>query len=119
MEETASWLSFTTCLKEIGREMQVGPREVQRRPREVQVRRLKQCNDVLDSEAYSDNEECSEEHLLSLDFILPDDLLERILTFLPIASVFRAGTVCKRWNSITLSRKFMWQWSKVPSQKPW
>lgn len=119
MEERASWLSFTTCLKEIGREMQVRPREMRSRLREIQVRRPQQCSDVLDFESYSDNEECSEEHLLSLDVILPDDLLERILTLLPIASVFRAGIVCKRWNSITNSKKFMWQWSKVPSQKPW
>ncbi|KAH9310406.1 hypothetical protein KI387_025441, partial [Taxus chinensis] len=76
--------------------------------------------DFLDSEIQSDSEECSaEEPVLSVDSILPDDLLERILAFLPIASVFRAGTVCKRWRSITLSEKFLWQCSKMPAQKPW
>lgn len=38
--------------------------------------------------------------------ILPDDLLERILGLLPVMNIFRAGAVCKRWNSITTSKRF-------------
>ncbi|XP_047338071.1 F-box/kelch-repeat protein At3g61590 [Impatiens glandulifera] len=53
---------------------------------------------------------------VSLDLILPDDLLERILAYLPIGSIFRAGCVCKRWNEIVSSRRFF---SNVLSQKPW
>lgn len=54
---------------------------------------------------------------VSLDNVLPDDILERILSFLPIASIFRASVVCKRWNEIVNSRRFLWA-TKLP-QKPW
>lgn len=56
---------------------------------------------------------------VSLDLILPDDLLERILSYLPIASIFRAGSVCKRWHEIVSSRRFIWNLSQVLTQKPW
>ncbi|KAM7511929.1 hypothetical protein LguiB_010804 [Lonicera macranthoides] len=58
---------------------------------------------------------------ISVDLILPDDLLERILAFLPIASIFRVGCVCKRWNEIVSSRRFLWNSSNtnVSQQKPW
>ncbi|KAI5647172.1 hypothetical protein M9H77_33177 [Catharanthus roseus] len=55
---------------------------------------------------------------VSLD-VMPDDLLERILSNLPIASIFRAGCVCKRWHEIVTSRRFIWNLSQVLSQKPW
>lgn len=56
---------------------------------------------------------------VSLDLILPDDLLERILACLPVASIFRAASVCKRWHEIVSSRRFLWNLSQVLSQKPW
>ncbi|XP_052194821.1 F-box/kelch-repeat protein At3g61590-like [Diospyros lotus] len=56
---------------------------------------------------------------VSMDLVLPDDLLERILAFLPIASIFRAGCVCKRWHDIVGSRRFLWNFSHVVPQKPW
>uniref|UniRef100_A0A5B7ASM0 F-box domain-containing protein n=1 Tax=Davidia involucrata TaxID=16924 RepID=A0A5B7ASM0_DAVIN len=56
---------------------------------------------------------------VSVDLILPDDLLERILAYLPIASIFRAGCVCKRWHEIVSSKRFLWNFSRVLSQKPW
>lgn len=56
---------------------------------------------------------------VSLDLILPDDLLERILSYLPIASIFRAGCVCRRWNEIVSSRRFVWNLSQGLTQKPW
>ncbi|CAM8974497.1 hypothetical protein QQ045_029640 [Rhodiola kirilowii] len=56
---------------------------------------------------------------VSLDIILPDDLLERILAFLPIVSIFRAGSVCKKWHEITSSKRFLWNASQILSQKPW
>ncbi|KAK0603600.1 hypothetical protein LWI29_006722 [Acer saccharum] len=34
--------------------------------------------------------------VVSVDSVLPNDLLERILAFLSIASIFRAGSVCKK-----------------------
>lgn len=54
---------------------------------------------------------------ISVDLILPDDLLERFLSYLPIASIFRAGSVCKRWHEIISSRRFLWNNSHA--QKPW
>lgn len=63
-----------------------------------------------------DNKETTE---VSLDLILPDDLLERILSYLPVPGIFRAGSVCKRWNEIVNSRRFLWNFSRVLSQKPW
>ncbi|MQL84972.1 hypothetical protein Taro_017474 [Colocasia esculenta] len=56
---------------------------------------------------------------VSLDVLLPDDLLERILAYLPTTSIFRAGCVCKRWNEIVKSRRFLWNLSVTQSQKPW
>ncbi|XP_075519132.1 F-box/kelch-repeat protein At3g61590-like [Primulina tabacum] len=56
---------------------------------------------------------------VSVDLILPDDLLERILAYLPIASIFRAGCVCKRWHEIVTSKRFLWNGSHVLAQKPW
>lgn len=56
---------------------------------------------------------------LSMDSVLPDDLLERILACLPIASIFKAGAVCKRWYEIVKSRRFLWILSHVLPQKPW
>ncbi|XP_019432872.1 PREDICTED: F-box/kelch-repeat protein At3g61590-like [Lupinus angustifolius] len=56
---------------------------------------------------------------ISVDVNLPDDLLELILACLPIASIFRAGCVCKRWHRIVTSKSFLWNISYVPPQKPW
>ncbi|CAM0881960.1 unnamed protein product [Alopecurus aequalis] len=36
----------------------------------------------------------------SLDMVVPDDILEKIFTFLPIASMIRSTAVCKRWHDI-------------------
>ncbi|KAK8284444.1 hypothetical protein V6Z12_D08G160400 [Gossypium hirsutum] len=59
------------------------------------------------------------EMIVSVDSTLPDDLLERILAYLPIASIFRAGSVCRRWHEIVSSKRFLWNFSHVLSQKPW
>lgn len=53
---------------------------------------------------------------ISMDLILPDDLLERILSYLPLASIFRAQAVCKKWHEIVNSERFV---SHTLSQKPW
>ncbi|XP_009415157.2 F-box/kelch-repeat protein At3g61590 isoform X1 [Musa acuminata AAA Group] len=55
--------------------------------------------------------------MVSLDSILPDDVLEKIFSFLPIASVIRAASVCKVWYHIIHSMRFIWA-NKLP-QKPW
>ncbi|XP_060218498.1 F-box/kelch-repeat protein At3g61590 [Lycium barbarum] len=77
--------------------------------------------DMVDFDSFSelndeDNREASSVHV---DLILPDDLLERILAYLPIASIFRASCVCKRWYEIVKSTRFLWNFSQVLSQKPW
>ncbi|XP_058100296.1 F-box/kelch-repeat protein At3g61590-like [Magnolia sinica] len=75
--------------------------------------------DIAEFEAFSEiSDEGDKDSLVSLDFILPDDLLERILSYLPIASVVRAGSVCKRWNKVVNSRRFLWD-SSILLQKPW
>ncbi|EPS67131.1 hypothetical protein M569_07645, partial [Genlisea aurea] len=56
---------------------------------------------------------------VAVDLILPDDLLERILGYLPIASIFRVGSVCKRWNDVVSSKRFLWYRADVPPEKPW
>lgn len=65
------------------------------------------------------NDEPSREVAAFMDLVLPDDLLERILSYLPIASILRAGCVCKRWNEIVTSKRFLWNNSHLSSQKPW
>lgn len=57
--------------------------------------------------------------ITSIDSVLPDDLLERILTHLPVASIFKVGCVCKKWNEIVRSRRFLWNFSRMSLQKPW
>lgn len=53
----------------------------------------------------------------SFDTILPHDILEKIFSFLPVASIIRAGSVCKRWNQVLHSGKSLW--ISMPTQKPW
>ncbi|KAL0412108.1 UNVERIFIED_CONTAM: F-box/kelch-repeat protein [Sesamum latifolium] len=79
-------------------------------------------NEAVEYESFSEiNDETEKEAAaaVSLDLILPDDLLERILAYLPIASIFRAGCVCKRWHEIVTSERFLWSTSHDASQKPW
>lgn len=73
----------------------------------------------FDSFSELSDEGNKETTIVSVDLILPDDLLERILAYLPIASIFRAGCVCKRWHEIVSSGRFLWNFSHVLSQKPW
>ncbi|KAL5727230.1 hypothetical protein ACHQM5_000449 [Ranunculus cassubicifolius] len=69
---------------------------------------------------YEHNDEGTRENMeVSLACILPDELLERILAYLPAASVFRVGCVCKRWNEIVNERKFLWNSADLLVQKPW
>ncbi|CAM8922690.1 unnamed protein product [Rhodiola kirilowii] len=55
----------------------------------------------------------------SINSILPDELLEQILVYLPLASIIRAGLVCKKWREITTSKRFLWNASQTVQQKPW
>ncbi|GMJ09874.1 HAWAIIAN SKIRT [Hibiscus trionum] len=78
------------------------------------------CKDIGEFESFSKlSDESNKETTISVDSILPDDLLERILSYLPIASIFRAGSVCRRWHEIVSSKRFLWNFSHVLLQKPW
>ncbi|XP_026660939.1 F-box/kelch-repeat protein At3g61590-like isoform X2 [Phoenix dactylifera] len=74
-------------------------------------------SEVAELEPVSGSNNGGEAFVVCLDSILPDDILERILSFLPIASIIRAASVCKRWYDIIHSRRFLWA-NKLP-QKPW
>lgn len=54
---------------------------------------------------------------ISIDSVLPDDITERILSFLPVGGMLRASSVCRRWHRIVRSRRFLW--AAGPPQKPW
>ncbi|KZV57663.1 hypothetical protein F511_03123 [Dorcoceras hygrometricum] len=75
----------------------------------------------LEFDSFSDLHEQNDKGLAAvyLDLIVPDDLLERILAYLPIASIFRAGSVCKRWRDIVTSKRFIGNYSRAVSPKPW
>ncbi|XP_042435818.1 F-box/kelch-repeat protein At3g61590-like [Zingiber officinale] len=64
-----------------------------------------------------DSSDQEEDTLISLDAILPDDLLEKVLSFLPIASIVRSSSVCKRWYEAVHSGRP--SWAKMSPQKPW
>lgn len=79
------------------------------------TRETREYNSFLECDEESDKEVTA----VSVDSILPDELLERILAYLPVASIFRAGCVCKRWHEIVTSKRFLWNLSHVIPQKPW
>lgn len=65
------------------------------------------------------NNDDIETDLVSFNIVLPDDLQERILASLPVACIFKACCVCKKWNEIVHSTKFTLNNTNVSSQKPW
>lgn len=65
---------------------------------------------------------CHSEPSSSVSFItnLPDDMLVKVLAYLPVASAIRASVVCKRWFEAVQS--FSWRGLTdipTPPQKPW
>lgn len=50
---------------------------------------------------------------------LNQDLLERILSWLPTSAFFRLTSVCKRWKSVVDSASFKLACSSIPSRDPW
>ncbi|OMO67088.1 hypothetical protein CCACVL1_20815 [Corchorus capsularis] len=50
---------------------------------------------------------------------LNEDLLERVLSWLPTSTFFRLSSVCKRWKSVAASESFKIACSRVPSRDPW
>ena len=50
---------------------------------------------------------------------LTEDLLERVLSWLPTSTFFRLSSVCKRWKSVAASESFKLACSRIPSRDPW
>jgi hypothetical protein len=49
---------------------------------------------------------------------LPDDLIEEILPWLPAEYVCKLGTVCKEWDALFSSTRFITtQWADAPPNK--
>ncbi|KAL4570716.1 hypothetical protein LXL04_026377 [Taraxacum kok-saghyz] len=65
-----------------------------------------------------ENDLTQEENPVPID-ILPDDIHERILSFLPLSAIFKASCVCKKWNQIVHSKKFTLQNANFLSDKTW
>ncbi|CAI9764172.1 unnamed protein product [Fraxinus pennsylvanica] len=64
------------------------------------------------------NESKKEVPSIFVDLVLPDDLLERMLAHLPIASILRAGCVCKMARDSHFG-KVPVEFHHVLPQKPW
>lgn len=57
---------------------------------------------------------------ISISSVLPDDMLEKILSCVPLATLFRLASVCKKWHEIVKSRRFQCNFSASTIwQKPW
>ncbi|MCD7468551.1 hypothetical protein HAX54_006895 [Datura stramonium] len=61
---------------------------------------------------------------ISEDFVFPlddlnQDLLERVLSWLPTSTFLRLSSVCKRWKSAATSPAFHHACSEIPSRDPW
>ncbi|KAI4369856.1 hypothetical protein MLD38_018256 [Melastoma candidum] len=61
----------------------------------------------------------AETSAVSMDSILSNDILECIFARLPIASILRASSVCKRWNDIVKSSNFQPGSLGSMKQIPW
>ncbi|KMT11997.1 hypothetical protein BVRB_5g099590 [Beta vulgaris subsp. vulgaris] len=74
--------------------------------------------EVVDSlvRTYVDDEE---RHVVCINTILPDDIIEQVLGHLPVSTIIKAGCVCKKWNDILQSGQFIHNFPNVSPQKPW
>nr|ABR16978.1 unknown [Picea sitchensis] len=50
---------------------------------------------------------------------LPEDLMDRIFSCLPLTSILHLRCVCKRWNSLVQSKRFQTALARVSSPRPW
>ncbi|RZC89909.1 hypothetical protein C5167_028972 [Papaver somniferum] len=55
----------------------------------------------------------------SIEDQLNQDLLEKVLSWLPTSSFYRSRSVCKRWNSVAESASFRLACQQVPTRDPW
>ncbi|OEL19457.1 F-box/kelch-repeat protein, partial [Dichanthelium oligosanthes] len=64
-----------------------------------------------------DGDDQERDSAVSLDAILPDDLLEKVLSMLPVVSVIRSESICKRWHQAV--RVLRCTLNRMMPQKPW
>eukprot|EP01018_Ginkgo_biloba_P028649 Gb_34634 [translate_table: standard] len=50
--------------------------------------------------------------------LLPEDLMDRILACLPLSNLLQLRCVCKRWNSLILSKKFQRSQREISASRP-
>jgi hypothetical protein len=55
-----------------------------------------------------DDDDWNGDVAMSLDAVLPGDLLENVLSFLPVESIIRSGCVCKMWHEIVHAQRRAW-----------
>ncbi|RZC79531.1 hypothetical protein C5167_003755 [Papaver somniferum] len=55
----------------------------------------------------------------SMEDQLNQDLVEKVLSWLPTSSFYRSRSVCKRWNSVAESASFRLACRQVPTRDPW
>lgn len=72
--------------------------------------------DFQDFQYYDEREEQFNPRLWSQ---LPEQVLERILAFLPLASFFRLRCVCKRWNYLIYTHRFLHICSQLQIPRLW
>ncbi|KAH7682404.1 F-box domain-containing protein [Dioscorea alata] len=76
-----------------------------------------QFNQPAEDEPFTEiNARNNEETLVSLEAIIPDDILEKVFSFMPIACVVRLASVCWRWYRVVHSIS---SWTSMLPQKPW
>ncbi|KAM0944462.1 putative F-box domain, galactose oxidase/kelch, beta-propeller, F-box-like domain superfamily [Dioscorea sansibarensis] len=76
-----------------------------------------QFNQPAEDEPFAEiNPRNNEETLVSLEAIIPDDILEKVFSFMPIACVIRLASVCWRWYRVVHSIS---SWNSMLPQKPW
>ncbi|CAA7025517.1 unnamed protein product [Microthlaspi erraticum] len=69
-----------------------------------------------------DEEDTDTLTLASADFPMDDlseDVLEKVLSWLPTSCFFRMSSVCKRWKSTQSSKSFNLACSQIPRRDPW
>lgn len=77
-------------------------------------------NDCQFSKTTRKRKSQEEDGMLSLSMDdLNEDLLERVLSWLPTSTFFRLSSVCKRWKSVAASASFKLACSHIPSRDPW
>lgn len=91
----------------------------------TQLRCASECLEFRQSYDHHDSDQQQREVLdyrSGLWSHLPEQVMERILAFLPLPSFFRFRSVCKRWNSLMYSSRFLEICSQIggtTTTRPW